>query len=43
MEGITQSAALEVARDGVRVNVVAPGTTDTGMFARFSGTDQSER
>src|ERR1700691_416477 len=31
VEGMTKSAALEVAGTRVRVNVVAPGTTDTGM------------
>src|SRR5260370_26637860 len=35
IEGLTKSAALEVAGTGVRVNVVAPGTTDTGMLTRF--------
>jgi NAD(P)-dependent dehydrogenase (short-subunit alcohol dehydrogenase family) len=39
VEGLTKSAALEVAGTGVRVNVVAPGTTDTGMLARFTNTD----
>jgi NAD(P)-dependent dehydrogenase (short-subunit alcohol dehydrogenase family) len=42
VEGITKSAALEVAHTGVRVNVVAPGTTDTGMLTRFTDTDENK-
>jgi NAD(P)-dependent dehydrogenase (short-subunit alcohol dehydrogenase family) len=40
VEGITKSAALEVAASGIRVNAVAPGPTETGMLDRFTGTPE---
>jgi len=33
--GMTRSAALEYAKDGVRVNVVCPGATTGDMFLRY--------
>jgi NAD(P)-dependent dehydrogenase (short-subunit alcohol dehydrogenase family) len=42
VEGITKSVALEVAKSGIRVNAVAPGPTDTGMLARFTGTAENK-
>jgi NAD(P)-dependent dehydrogenase (short-subunit alcohol dehydrogenase family) len=42
VEGLTKSAALEVAGTGVRVNVIAVGTTDTGMLTRFTNTDENK-
>jgi NAD(P)-dependent dehydrogenase (short-subunit alcohol dehydrogenase family) len=42
VEGITKSVALEIVNSGIRVNCVAPGTTDTGMLTRFTGTQENK-
>jgi NAD(P)-dependent dehydrogenase (short-subunit alcohol dehydrogenase family) len=42
VEGVSKSVALELVITGIRVNVVAPGTTDTGMLTRFTGTPENK-
>jgi NAD(P)-dependent dehydrogenase (short-subunit alcohol dehydrogenase family) len=42
VEGMTKSAAIEVAGTGVRVNAVAPGPVETGMLNRFTGTAEAK-
>jgi len=40
LEGLSKSAALEGAAANVRVNVVAPGATDTQLLDRFAGSEE---
>ena len=37
VEGLTKAAALEFAKQGIRVNAVAPGTIATDMVDRMVG------
>ncbi len=43
IEGLTKSAALEVADKGVRVNAIAPGPIRTEMLDRVAGTSDRAR
>lgn len=42
VEGITKSAAIELAGTGVRVNIVGPGPTETRMFNHFAQTQENK-
>jgi NAD(P)-dependent dehydrogenase (short-subunit alcohol dehydrogenase family) len=37
VEGLSKAAAIEFAKQGIRVNVVAPGTIETEMVDRMAG------
>lgn len=41
--GLTKSAALEVAKQNIRINSVSPGAIETDMYKRFTGDQQEAR
>ena len=43
VEGLTKTAALEYARQGIRVNAVAPAAIETDMIDRFVGKESDQR
>jgi NAD(P)-dependent dehydrogenase (short-subunit alcohol dehydrogenase family) len=42
VEGLTRVAALEHAKQGIRVNAIAPGAIETDMLDRFAGGLESD-
>jgi len=42
VEGITKSAAIELAGTGIRVSIVGPGPTETRMFNHFAQNQENK-
>jgi NAD(P)-dependent dehydrogenase (short-subunit alcohol dehydrogenase family) len=43
VEGLTKAVTVEFAKQGIRVNAVAPGAVDTEMVDRFAGKEEDAR
>lgn len=43
VEGLTRTAALEYAKQNIRVNAVAPGAIQTDMVDRFTGSEENKQ
>lgn len=43
VNGLTKSAALELAKQGIRVNTVSPAAIDTDMYQRFANNDDTKK
>jgi NAD(P)-dependent dehydrogenase (short-subunit alcohol dehydrogenase family) len=43
VEGLTKAVALEFAKQGIRVNSIAPGSIDTDMVDRLVGKEGDQR
>jgi len=43
VEGLTKSTALEFAKQGIRINAIAPAVIETEMFDRFAGQEGDMR
>ncbi len=42
VEGLTKTAAMEYAKEGIRVNAVAPAAIETAMVDRFAGEEGTD-